>query len=300
MRLGSHATLGDPPLRLAMRLAWLVVALVVIGKHFDRHPLKLVVLAVAVVAWLDWQHERRRGHALGAATALLVLGLAGGLLPLWSSVAIGFLAAAGVAAGSAYELVPALGFAAIGPVVLTTATLASGHSGWLAFAGAAAALAGLVGGIARRQTEERTTQAALLSVASDRANVLAERNRIAREVHDVLAHTLGAVAVQLEAAHAVNDGGGDPNKLRELLDRSRKLVAEGLDETSRAVHALRDEPVELDRRLADLVAGEHIGLEVRGTPRPLAPDAGIALYRAAQEAITNVRKYAPGAATRPC
>jgi signal transduction histidine kinase len=104
--------------------------------------------------------------------------------------------------------------------------------------------------------------------------------------------------VQLEAADAVLGDGGDPDKLRALLQRSRSLVGDGIEETRAAVRALREEPVELVGRLEVLVAGEPIELQVTGEPRPVPPKAGLALYRAAQEALTNARKHAPGAPVR--
>jgi signal transduction histidine kinase len=79
------------------------------------------------------------------------------------------------------------------------------------------------------------------------------------------------------------------------VQRSRSLVGEGIEETRAAVQALREEPVELVGRLNGLVGGEPVELRVTGQPRPLPPRAGLALYRAAQEALTNARKHAPGA-----
>jgi signal transduction histidine kinase len=61
------------------------------------------------------------------------------------------------------------------------------------------------------------------------------------------------------------------------------------------VHALRDEPVALATQLAALAEADGADLIVTGTARPIAADAGLALYRAAQEAVTNARKHAPGA-----
>ena len=84
-------------------------------------------------------------------------------------------------------------------------------------------------------------------------------------------------------------------KARQLVQQARRLAVQGLEETRQAVHALRDEPVALAEQLASLAARDGAELTVTGAPRPLAADAGLALYRAAQEAVTNARKHAPGA-----
>ena len=73
------------------------------------------------------------------------------------------------------------------------------------------------------------------------------------------------------------------------------MAVEGLEETRTAVHALRDEPVDLAEQVAALAAREGAGLTVVGPPRALGTDAGLAVYRAAQEALTNARKHSPGA-----
>jgi signal transduction histidine kinase len=91
------------------------------------------------------------------------------------------------------------------------------------------------------------------------------------------------------------ESGEDSTKARELVQRARRLAVQGLEETRQAVHALRDEPVALAEQLASLAARDDAELVVTGAPRPLGSDAGLALYRAAQEAVTNARKHAPGA-----
>lgn len=125
-----------------------------------------------------------------------------------------------------------------------------------------------------------------------------ERNRLAREIHDSLGHYLTAINVQLEAARALLQD--DPAQAVPLLERAQTLTKEGLQEVRRSVAALRASPLEgqaLPVVLEPLVAALQAGgigatLVVEGAPRPLPPQLELALYRAAQEALTNVRKHA--------
>ena len=101
--------------------------------------------------------------------------------------------------------------------------------------------------------------------------------------------------MQLDAADALLETGGDPVKARELVQHARRLAVDGLAETRKAVHALRDEPIAFTEQLAALAATDGAQLCVTGPARRLTPDAELALYRAAQEAVSNARKHAPGA-----
>jgi len=156
---------------------------------------------------------------------------------------------------------------------------------------------GLLTGLVRRQN-------GLLSRAAEQAraeeSALAERARIAREIHDVLAHALAALTVQLETADALLER-GRPDQARLSVVRAGQLAREGLAETRRAIGALRGEALPLPELLDALASGYRTDLSaparltVDGPPRDLDPDTGLALYRTAQEAVTNVRKHAPGA-----
>ena len=156
----------------------------------------------------------------------------------------------------------------------------------------------------RRIREERERAEALLEeLQRTRASeiehaALAERARIAREIHDVLAHTLSSLAVQLEGTRMlVEQRPGDPAAVA-AVERAHRLASEGLVEARRAIGALRGETLPGPDGLRRLVAefGEATGLPsqfaVAGEPTPLAAEAALAVYRTAQEALTNIRKHA--------
>jgi signal transduction histidine kinase len=265
--------------RMAIRFIALAALIALIAAREANRPAALVLLGIAAVALAAWAKTSRPLRATEAASSLVVVGVTGGVLSVWESASIGLLATAAIAAGTTFPLRRSVPLALTGPLALVVACAAAGWSGGLVIGGTAATLGALLGGISRRQAQEHAEHEA--------------RVHLARELHDVLAHTLGALAVQLEAADAVNER-GDQAQLSELLRRSRSLVSSGLDEAAEAVRALRDEPVPVVERIAALVEDAGASLRVEGTPRALPPNAGLALYRAAQEAITNARKHAPG------
>ncbi|MFC3449595.1 sensor histidine kinase [Amycolatopsis speibonae] len=143
---------------------------------------------------------------------------------------------------------------------------------------------------------ERDSQAALA--------VVAERGRISRELHDVVAHALSVMVLQAQGAQAELER--RPERAREALDAVVGTGRTALSEIRRLLGALgQDEPdrepqpgVErLPRLVADVrSAGTPVDFRVEGEPRPLPSTVDLAAYRIVQEALTNVLKHAgPGA-----
>jgi len=162
---------------------------------------------------------------------------------------------------------------------------------------AAVALAGRYQRAYRTQTEQAEALLAETRRAqfeAERAAALDERSRIAREIHDILAHSLGALGIQLQAAEAMLTERHDIDRALRSLANARRLVDEGLTETRRAVRALRTDAPPLPDALAALVDDRPGALTVSGEPYALAPAAGLALLRVAQEAVTNAAKHANG------
>jgi signal transduction histidine kinase len=127
-----------------------------------------------------------------------------------------------------------------------------------------------------------------------------ERNRIAREIHDTLGHSLTLLAVQLETA-AQFEVRGDSG-LHAELQEARRVAKACLADVRHSVEALRPDDVSsgsLLERLRRLAAGftaarreTAITLDLDEAVQPLPPDVAATLYRCAQEALTNIGKHA--------
>ncbi|MBI2886578.1 MAG: sensor histidine kinase [Chloroflexi bacterium] len=130
--------------------------------------------------------------------------------------------------------------------------------------------------------------------------VTQERNRLAREIHDTLAHYLTVINVQLEAVE--KQGSDRPEEALQRVRRARRLAVECLQEVRHSVAALRAatmEELSLPKALQNLALEftESTGIAVRlemelPDEMPLPPEMALALYRAAQEGLTNVQRHA--------
>ncbi|TCO35796.1 signal transduction histidine kinase [Kribbella steppae] len=155
--------------------------------------------------------------------------------------------------------------------------------------------------IQARQTEQLLEQTRLAQSEQARAAALDERGRIARDLHDVLAHSLGALSVQLELAEALLEERGDTEGALDRIRRSRRLAVQGLSEARNAVAALREDEVPDLRQALAALAEQHeadhgaaVRLSMAGTAGPLDSGATVALLNAAREALTNAARHAPG------
>jgi signal transduction histidine kinase len=140
-----------------------------------------------------------------------------------------------------------------------------------------------------------------------RTDVLAARQQIAHDIHDVLAHSLGGLVIQLDAVDALLDSGDTATAAAKVRD-ARALAAEGLGEARRAVAALSTDDQGADARISGAAIASDIDALVdahrtlggtarlveRGHRVDISARLAVALRRAVQEGLTNARKHAPG------
>ncbi|HSP72075.1 MAG TPA: sensor histidine kinase, partial [Gaiellaceae bacterium] len=201
-----------------------------------------------------------------------------------------------------------LGYAASGIAVANDPSAAFGDWLWFNSLGTLAWITGL--GL-RRRTEHAAAleeRAALLEQRRQEESRLAvaeERARIARELHDVVAHSVSVMTVQVGAVRRLLTP--EQEREREALETVERTGREALAEMRRLLGVLREtedgaalEPQpgldQIDRLLERArTAGLPVELSVEGAPRPLAPGVDLNAYRIVQEALTNALKHTSGA-----
>jgi len=204
----------------------------------------------------------------------------------------------------------AAGIAAVATVGLALAEALAGGSAAVVLAGILlCTLLGIVAFFIQQARASQETTELLLAELEDareeqlQTAALTERSRIAAELHDVLAHSLSGAAIQLQGARKLVERNGAGPDVAAALDRAAELVRDGLANARQAVDALHGNSTPGVADLDALVEAfrrdtrTDVALRVEGTPSSLSPDADLALYRGAQEALTNIARYAPGAPT---
>ena len=169
----------------------------------------------------------------------------------------------------------------------------------------------LAGWVVHRQRDRADLMRRERDRAEDRARAIAatERARIARELHDVVAHGMSVVVLQARGGRRMVDS--DPSRAHEAFDDIEHVASECLDEMRLLLGILRAEPGVDAASLApqpklrgfrprgsSAWIGARVQLTVDGEQRDLAPAIELSAYRIAQEALTNSLKHAPGSAAR--
>jgi len=265
---------------------------------------------VAAACWLAFvllapRQPKTAAALLAAASALpaAIVGWAGDS----SAILLSVIALGRLATLTSVSVGTILGFGLLDVALVVTSHALAGQSVGESLADAGVMLLLVLLGLNRRQYEVQATQARALleqtrfaQAEHARAAALDERTRIARELHDVLAHSLGALGVQLELAEALLSERSDVDGALRSVRRSRRLAADGLAEARDAVAALRRDVLPLTETLAAAAAahardhGVSVAFEAGGETRALPSAAVVALVGIAREALTNAGRHAPG------
>jgi signal transduction histidine kinase len=148
------------------------------------------------------------------------------------------------------------------------------------------------------ELERANVQLAAYATQAEELAMTQERNRLAREIHDNLGHTLTTVNVQIEAAKVIMDS--KPDRALDAMNKAQELTQKGLKRVRESVAALRESPVSnrsLSEAIASLIkeaqsSGIVTEFKINGEPQALEHKVALALYRATQEGLTNVRRHA--------
>ncbi|MER5638703.1 histidine kinase [Kitasatospora sp. NPDC002227] len=255
----------------------------------------IVLAGLLLTAYFHTTLVHRLAAAVSLGAALLGLGWIANTTQaylladlLWCTLAVTALVRLPLVAGAPLAAVALISYAAVS------------WESWLSIIATVGGLS-LLGYLLRLDAEATGAAHQLLQqeraarAAEAEAAALAERARIAREIHDVLAHSLSAQLVHLEAARLMLDAGAERERIRERVVAARRMAQDGLAETRQALSALRGEFAPVGEFLVELTHREGAELVVEGVARPLPAETGLAVSRTAQEALTNVRKHAAGA-----
>jgi signal transduction histidine kinase len=296
---------------LALKLAFVFTGTLMSGGA----TLLSVVSAVALTVPLAW----RRRAPLAAASVIAAAIVADDLAAGWNGAVLSFDCAIIAAYSAGAHARQRHAVAALGVLLSANIVDALGapgnRAGNLALGIVVFSVVPWLVGQALRRERERTATVLELAAqleaereARARDAVAAERGRIARELHDIVAHAMSVIAVQADAASRLLRH--DPARAEEPLATVQATARSALAEMRQLVGLLRDDepeaPLEPQPGVADLdrlvedarQSGVPVELEIRGRPVALPSTLDLATYRIVQEALTNVRKHAGAAEAR--
>jgi signal transduction histidine kinase len=279
-----------------------LVGLSSVGGAVSRNDRLWVSVPIAVASSLALIARRQRPvEVAGVITALMIVGFAADTMPFPLPLAAALFT---VASHCPRRVAVRAGVAsialAVGGYLLAGNSAASGISGMLAFVAA-----WFIGDSVRSRrayvaaVEERAERAEREREAQALRAVAEEQARIARELHDVVAHSVSVIAVQAAAADDVFDT--HPERAREALRSIDGAARAALGDLRRVLGALTDEADyapqpgldQLPRLVADVRnTGLEVSLTVEGAPRPLPAAVDLSAYRIVQEALTNTIRHA--------
>jgi signal transduction histidine kinase len=271
-----------------------------------RDAVVLCLLALATTVPLPLLRPAGAAVAVSSATVLS--------LALFHTLTVAGLAAAVIALYCLGRLSTRSATALIAlPFVVLTLTTSQGSAAWaymvvLTALAPSAVLAGLAAHARREATEHSAVREAIAGTLVEHA-ARGERARIARELHDIVAHHISMIAVEAETTRLTTPGipAAGAERLSAISDTARTA----LTEMRRLLGVLRDdagaEPADLEpqpdlRQLNELLdqardtSSSAARLILHGPPVRLDPAVELAAYRIVQEALTNTRRHAPGAA----
>jgi signal transduction histidine kinase len=326
----SNASLAPSTSKILMTAAYVTTAAVyavTLLSNPDLHqpsiwiPLTILFAVFTLTVYLDlpgtaplWQHVGLLALRVGLIFGILLVGRGHGYLPILYFIVVPmayfslpFWQANGITALCMLSLFVAFALTASEDLGTTLVSCLPYIGGMFFFAGLTTALV--------RQLEERQRAERLLAELEDAHRqlqeyaaqvktlaVAEERNRLAREIHDSLGHYLTAITMQLEAAGKLV--AEQPERAAASIAKAEEMARESLAEVRRSVAAMRASPVDtavLGDAIGELVetlydSGIATTFSVKGKSQSLPIQAKTALYRAAQEGLTNVRKHAKASA----
>lgn len=271
---------------------------------FSPPSYEILVALFAVSPWLvehltEWAPPRVL-MAIVATTGVAVLLVANPQDIDFAPFILVWMAAEAGATGNHWEGAAAVGMAVGLMIGLEVTHQFSGGSIWAAGSFAGWGMGHGMQGQMRLQAEEQARQADRLEKAATD-----ERQRIAREVHDVIAHSLSVTMLHLTGARRALETGAAPAEAAEALRDAERLGRQAMNDIRRTVGLLAPEAagetapmpgvVDIPALVAEFAsAGLDVTCEVEGDPAAVSLAAGLGLYRIAQESLSNIARHAPG------